>query len=172
MVFICYWDTTFVIRVAIEPALESELTAPMPLDRIRGKRILLVDDEESVRGAYGMMLSIDEHRVVEAGNGKEALEQFDKGPFDLVITDFEMPIMKGGELATRLKQLAPSLPILMITAHGKQLGDPTNPVDAILNKPFTFDELRQAIAGVLKANAEKSGTEERRAEKEKTARSD
>lgn len=153
MVFICYWDTRFVIRVPIEPAFEPE--PPMPLETIRGKRILLVDDEEAVRGAYGMMLSIDEHQVVQAGNGKEALEQFDKGPYDLVITDFEMPVMKGGELATRLKQLAPSLPILMITAHGKLLGDPANPVDAILNKPFTFDELRQAIAGVLKAKAEK-----------------
>ena len=107
-----------------------------------------------MRGAYGMMLSIDDHQVVEAGNGKEALEQLDKGPYDLVITDFEMPVMKGGELATRLKKLAPSLPILMITAHGKELGDPSNPVDAILNKPFTFDELRRAIAGVLKGNAE------------------
>jgi CheY-like chemotaxis protein len=126
----------------------------MPTGAIRGKRILLVDDEESVRGAYGMMLSIDDHQVVEAGNGKEALEQLDKGPYDLVITDFEMPVMKGGELATRLKKLAPSLPILMITAHGKELGDPSNPVDAILNKPFTFDELRRAIAGVLKGNAE------------------
>ena len=126
----------------------------MPTGAIRGKRILLVDDEESVRGAYGMMLSSDDHQVVEAGNGKEALEQLDKGPYDLVITDFEMPVMKGGELATRLKKLAPSLPILMITAHGKELGDPSNPVDAILNKPFTFDELRRAIAGVLKGNAE------------------
>jgi CheY-like chemotaxis protein len=92
---------------------------------------------------------------VEAGNGKEALEQFDKGPYDLVITDFEMPVMKGGELATRLKQLAPSLPILMITAYGKEVGDPSNPVDAILNKPFTLEELRGAIAGVLKAKVEK-----------------
>lgn len=126
----------------------------MQAGTIRGKRILLVDDEESVRGAYGMMLGIDDHRVIEAGNGQQALEVFDKGPFDLVITDFEMPVMKGGELATRLKKMAPSLPILMITAHGKTLGDPTNPVDAILNKPFTLDELRRAIAGVL-GNAEK-----------------
>jgi CheY-like chemotaxis protein len=117
---------------------------------VRSKRILLVDDEQSVRGAYGLMLSLDDHDVVEANNGKEALEMFDKGPFDLVITDFEMPVMKGGELAVRLKKLAPSLPILMITAYGKALGDPANPVDAILNKPFTLEELRRAIAEVLR----------------------
>jgi CheY-like chemotaxis protein len=121
---------------------------------IRGKRILLVDDEQSMRGAYGMLLSIDGHSVVEACNGQEALQFFDKGPFDLVITDFEMPVMKGGELAMRLKKLAPSLPILMITAFGRELGDPTNPVDAILNKPFTFEELRGAIAGVLQKKAD------------------
>jgi CheY-like chemotaxis protein len=122
---------------------------------LRGKRILLVDDEESVRGAYGMMLDLDDHIVVEANNGTDALEQFNKSTFDLVITDFEMPVMKGGELATRLKKLAPSLPILMITAHGKTLGDPTNPVDAILNKPFTLEELRRAIAGVLAKTGER-----------------
>ena len=133
---------------------EPELTTMQP-GALRGKRILLVDDEESVRGAYGMMLSIDDHYIVEARNGQHALEQFDKGPFDLVITDFEMPVMKGGELATQLKKLKPSLPILMITAHGKVLGDPSNPVDAILNKPFTFEELRGAIAAVLGNEAEK-----------------
>ena len=118
---------------------------------IRGKRILLVDDESSVRGAFRMMLEIDEHTITEANNGAEALDLFTKGQFDLVITDFEMPVMKGNELAIRIKRLAPARPILMITAYGKELGDSENPVDAILNKPFTFDDLRQAIAKLLPA---------------------
>ena len=60
-----------------------------------------------------------------------------------------MPIMKGNELAVRIKNLAPRQPILMITAYGKELGDSQNPVDAILHKPFAMDELRLAIAKLL-----------------------
>ena len=116
---------------------------------IRGKRILLVDDEPSVRGSFRMMLEIDGHTVTEANNGAEALDLFTKGQFDLVTTDFEMPVMKGNELAVRIKQLAPKQPILMITAYGKELGDSENPVDSILNKPFTLDDLRGAIAKLL-----------------------
>jgi CheY-like chemotaxis protein len=116
---------------------------------IRGKRLLLVDDESSVRGAFRMMLEIDDHQVAEADNGAAAMALFTESEFDLVITDFEMPIMKGGELAVRIKNLAPRQPILMITAYGKELGDSQNPVDAILHKPFTLDELRGAIAKLL-----------------------
>ena len=116
---------------------------------IRGKRILLVDDEPSVRETLSMMLKFDGHSVTEANNGEEALDLFTKGQFDLVATDFEMPVMKGNELAVRIKNLAPKQPILMITAYGNQLGDSENPVDSILNKPFTMDNLRGAIAMLL-----------------------
>ena len=116
---------------------------------IRGKRILLVDDEPSVRGSFRMMLVIDDHIVTEANNGAEALDLFTKGQFDLVTTDFEMPVMKGNELAVRIKKLAPKQPILMITAYGKELGESVNPVDSILNKPFTLNNLRGAIAKLL-----------------------
>jgi CheY-like chemotaxis protein len=115
----------------------------------RGKRILLVDDEPSVREAFRMMLMFDGHSVTEANDGAEALDLFTKGQFDLVATDFEMPVMKGNELAVRIKQLAPKQPILMITAYGNRLGDSENPVDSILNKPFTMDNLRGAIAMLL-----------------------
>ena len=113
---------------------------------IRGKRILLVDDEPSVRGAFCMMLEIDDHIVTEANNGAEALDLFTQGQFDLVMTDFEMPVMKGNELAVRIKKLAPSQPILMISAYGKELGESGNPVDGILAKPLIMDSLRGAIA--------------------------
>jgi two-component system, cell cycle response regulator CpdR len=132
-------------------ALLATVTGQMNMkkNKIRGKRILLVEDEPSVRGALRMMLEIDDHIVTEAKNGAEALELFTKGQFDLVTTDFEMPVMKGNVLAVRIKKLAPKQPILMITAYGKELGDCVNPVDGILNKPFTLDNLRGAIAKLL-----------------------
>jgi CheY-like chemotaxis protein len=116
---------------------------------IRGKRILLVDDEPSVRDALRMMLKFDGHSVTEAKNGAEALDLFTKGQFDLVTTDLEMPVMKGDELAVRIKNLAPKQPILMITAYEKELGDSENPVDGILTKPFAIGNLRGAIAKLL-----------------------
>jgi CheY-like chemotaxis protein len=113
------------------------------------KRILLADDQQSVREAISLLLSLEEHEVTEAADGAEALELFMRGQFDLVITDFEMPNMKGDELAVRIKRVSPSQPILMITAYPEQLGDAHNPVDAMLNKPFQLQDLRQIMAKLL-----------------------
>src|ERR1022692_1556288 len=112
----------------------------------RRKRILLVDDQQSVREAISLLLGLDEHTVIEAGNGAEALDLFLHDQFDLLITDFEMPKMKGNELAARIRQLSPAQPIFMITAYAEKLGETDNPVDAILNKPFALEELRQVMA--------------------------
>ena len=116
---------------------------------VQGKRILLVDDEQSIRDAYAMFLNIDEHEVVPAADAAQALSLFEPGKFDLVITDFEMPGMKGNELAIKLKQLSPAQRILMITAYPERCDSVTNPVEHVLNKPFTFEDLRGALAKVL-----------------------
>jgi DNA-binding response OmpR family regulator len=116
---------------------------------VRGKRILLVDDEQSIRDAYAMLLDMDEHKVVMAADGAEGLALFQSGKFDLVITDCEMPGMKGNELAVKIKHLSPSQPILMITAFPEHCDKLENPVDFVLTKPFQFEELRRAIAKVL-----------------------
>jgi CheY-like chemotaxis protein len=116
---------------------------------IRGKRILLVDDEPSVRRSFRMLLEFDGHAVTEARDGAEALDLYARGQFDLVTTDFEMPVMKGNELAVRIKNLAPRQPILMITACETGFGDSENPVDSILNKPFALENLRGVIAKLL-----------------------
>jgi len=95
------------------------------------------------------MLGMDEHIVTEAGNGQEALDLFTPGRFDLVITDYVMPMMKGDELARNIKRLAPAEPILMITGSAGELGGVRASVDAVLNKPFGFEDLRQAMAQLL-----------------------
>jgi CheY-like chemotaxis protein len=113
------------------------------------KRILVADDEPCVRDALKMLLSVDQHTVTEAGDGVEAFDLVMRHPFDLVITDYEMPRMKGNELAVKIKSVFPSQPIIMITAYPEKLGNAKNPVDAILNKPFQFDDLRRAITKLL-----------------------
>jgi CheY-like chemotaxis protein len=140
-----------------EPAQTSAAEAWVGRDlsaehfEVRGKRILLVEDQELVRAALRMMLELDGHQVTEASNGAEALNSFTLGEFDLIITDFEMPLMKGNELAISLKRLAPSLPILMITASERARGEVENPVDAFLNKPLTVPDLRCAVGKLLSA---------------------
>jgi two-component system capsular synthesis sensor histidine kinase RcsC len=131
------------------PWVGRELSAKQAV--VRGKRILLVEDQEPLRAPLRMMLELDGHQVTEASNGAEALNLFTIGDFDLVITDFEMPVMKGNELAVSLKLLAPSLPILMITASDRARGDVENPVDALLSKPLTVPDLRCALGKLLSA---------------------
>jgi CheY-like chemotaxis protein len=113
------------------------------------RRILLVDDQPSVRETINFLLRMDGHTITEAGNGAAALDLFMREHFDLVITDFEMPNMNGTELAARIKQVSPTQPILMITAYADRLRESDNPVDAILDKPFRIEDLRRAIAKLL-----------------------
>ncbi len=135
------------------PWVASELTATEAV--VRGKRILLVEDQEPVRASLRMLLELDGHLVTEASNGAEALNLFTIGEFDLVITDFEMPVMKGNELAVSIKLFAPSLPILMITASERARGAVQNPVDAFLDKPLTVPDLRCALGKLLSARPDR-----------------
>ncbi len=123
-----------------------------------GKRILLVEDERLVRETLRLLFSVDAHTVVEANNGAEAFALFLKGQFDLVVTDFEMPFLKGDELAARIKRVAPRQPILMVTAYGHR---PTrdNPVDAVVSKPFNTARLRTIIAELLSQPGERVRTD-------------
>lgn len=99
-----------------------------------------------------MMLVFDGHDVMTANSGKEALGILEKEKFDLVITDFAMPVMKGDELAATIKKRWPRQPIVMITAYAEMLqssGSPLPGVDHLISKPFLLENLREAIAKVL-----------------------
>jgi CheY-like chemotaxis protein len=116
------------------------------------KRILVVDDEPFVCEAVKMMLAFDGHEVKTANSGMEALLVLEKDTFDLVITDFAMPAMKGDELAAAIKSRLPRQPVVMITAYAEMLqssGDPLPGVDYLISKPFLLENLREAIAKVL-----------------------
>ena len=115
-------------------------------------RILVVDDEPAVCDAIKMMLKFDGHAVQTANGSKEALSLLEQGKFDLIITDYSMPGMKGDELAAVIKQRLPHQPIIMISAYAEMLkssGNPLTGVDFIISKPFLLADLREAIARVL-----------------------
>ena len=117
--------------------------------RIIGQRILLVEDDQGARASIKLLLTIDRHAVVEATGGAEAIELVRNQPLDLAILDYFMPGMRGSQVALHIREIAPSLPILMITAYLEKLGDADKPVDAVIGKPFAIEELRGAIAKLL-----------------------
>ena len=136
------------------PKTASAKATPSPPRR----RILVVDDEPFVCDAVKMMLNFDGHEVETANNGKDALAMLDKEKFDVVITDFSMPAMKGDELAAIIKARTPEQPIVMITAYAEMLqnsGNPLKGVDFVISKPFLLENLREAIAKVTPAKADK-----------------
>ena len=128
----------------------------MAAPKTQPKRILVVDDEPFVCDAVKMMLAFDGHQVDTANSGKEALTAFENGKFDIVITDFSMPDMKGDELAAAIKSRAPDQPVVMITAYAELLqasGNQLSGVDFVISKPFLLENLREALAKVLGGKA-------------------
>ena len=117
--------------------------------RVVGKRILLVEDDRGARESIKLLLTIDRHQVVEAAEGVAAIELVKRQPFDLVILDYFMPGMPGSQVALQIREMLPSLPILMITAYLEKLGDSDKPVDAVIGKPFAIEDLRSAIVKLL-----------------------
>jgi YesN/AraC family two-component response regulator len=128
-------------------------------DAITGKRILLVEDERAVRETLRLLLSRDAHVVVEANNGAEAFALFLSTKFDLVLTDFEMPFAKGDELAAKIKRVSPTQPILMLTAFDRR-PSLSNPVDAVMSKPFEAARLRETMTRLLSQPGENARSSE------------
>jgi CheY-like chemotaxis protein len=115
------------------------------------RHILVVDDEPLVCDAVKMMLDFDGHIVETVGSAKAALALLESTKFDVVITDFEMPGMKGDELAAAIKARDPRQPVVMITAYAEMLqasGNQLTGVDLVISKPFLLENLREAIAKV------------------------
>jgi DNA-binding response OmpR family regulator len=118
-------------------------------------RILLVDDEQSVQELLSYPLRKDGYEVVQAVDGKEALELFRESKFDLVVLDVMMPRMDGLECCRRLRASSP-VPIIMLTAKseevdkivGLELG-----ADDYITKPFSVREFRSRVKALLRRSS-------------------
>ena len=115
-------------------------------------RILVVDDERSMREMLCILLEREGYEAVEAKNAETALQLFETSLFDLVISDIQMPGLNGIELLARIKKLSPEVPVLMITAFATA----EQAVDAIklgafhyFTKPFNNDEIRALVRNAL-----------------------
>jgi two-component system cell cycle sensor histidine kinase/response regulator CckA len=115
--------------------------------------VLLVDDEELLRRLLSRMLLEAGFTVVDAENGKRALEiaRVLDGDLGLVVTDLHMPVMDGLELARELRPTHPSVPILFIS--GRDLPGKSGPSDRwdedLLRKPFSAEVFLEAVSRLL-----------------------
>ena len=122
----------------------------------KAMRILLVDDDAEVRDTIKLVLKMERHEVVEASDGRQALDCLKQNHFDLVITDYVMPEMSGDVVATEVKRSNPSTPLIMITANADLLPDRLQGVDRVLSKPFEVSELVQAIRDIGESGSAKA----------------
>jgi two-component system, cell cycle response regulator CpdR len=117
-------------------------------------RVLIVDDEDSMRALVARAIAMDGHETVTAQDGAEALEILtrDEGAFDLLLTDIQMPIMDGIALALSAARDFPDLTILLMTGFAEQRERASN-LSAIahdvITKPFSVADIRTAVADAL-----------------------
>src|ERR1700755_3213204 len=119
-------------------------------------RVLIADDEASMRALVARAIAMDGHDTVTAQDGAEALEILtrENGGFDLLLSDIQMPIMDGIALALSAARDFPDVTILLMTGFAEQRERASN-LDAIahdvITKPFSVAEIRAAVADALGA---------------------
>jgi DNA-binding response OmpR family regulator len=121
----------------------------------RAARILLVDDEQPIQTLLSFPLQRDGYEVVAASDGREALQRFGEGRFDLVVLDLMLPKLDGLEVCRRLRSRS-DVPIIMLTAKsdesdkvfGLELG-----ADDYITKPFSVREFRSRVKALLRRTA-------------------
>jgi CheY-like chemotaxis protein len=116
--------------------------------------LLLVEDEATVRASVRRLLEWHGYRVIEAGNGSEALRIYEDNPgaIDLVLTDIVMPEMGGRELVERLRQSNPAVRVVFMSGYTEQTVANNGPMPTgtgFVEKPFTVDTLMRRLREVL-----------------------
>ena len=113
-------------------------------------KVLLVEDNEILRGTLRRLLERNTFEVEEAGDGEQGIEAVLRGGIDLVITDFKMPKLNGWELIEKIHETSPHFPLIMISA---QFPDDIDVLEDVvfLKKPFEYDKLIELAKGLLDA---------------------
>ena len=116
--------------------------------------ILVVDDEEPVRGFLARLLMDDGYQVRLANHGRHALELMEKDLPDLVLSDVMMPVLSGRELCQRLKSREETrdIPVILMTSSGQKATEGTGADDSIA-KPFDLDAVEALVQRWLPGEA-------------------
>ncbi|MBN8978414.1 MAG: response regulator [Rhizobiales bacterium] len=123
-------------------------------------RVLIADDEDSMRSLVARAIAMDGHQTVTAEDGAEALEILtrEEGAFDLLLTDIKMPVMDGIALALTVARDFPDLTVLLMTGFADQRERASNLsaiVYDVVTKPFSVNDIRAAVNNAL---ASRKGT--------------
>src|SRR5438874_395330 len=129
-------------------------------------RVLIVDDEESVRTFVEGALRHAGYEVAAASNGSEALRMAEEhGPFDLLLADIVMDQMRGDELARQMRRVDPDLKVLYLTGYSDRLFEERKVLwekEAFVEKPVTMKGLLEAVSLILFGHTgPRSGSEDR-----------
>jgi len=122
----------------------------------RHRRILVIEDDDSIRAAVVNILSHDGHQVTGAASGEEALRQYAGGVFDLVVLDLMLPGVSGLNVCDEIRKREPAQPILMLTAKSGEvdlLEGFRRGADDYVAKPFRMSELRARVLALLRRSA-------------------
>ena len=115
---------------------------------LEGKRILLVDDDETILVPFQLILRDEGYRVDTASNGREALEKAGEKEYQMVISDIKLPDVQGIEVAKKIRELNRNTRLIIITGF-PDLADSLETIDLgideILIKPIKPDELLRAV---------------------------
>ncbi len=137
----------------------TEVADPVAIERLTQatgsrQRILVVDDDNDVRGVAAQMIEEIGYQVVAAASGSEALTEFGRASFDLVLTDVVMPGMSGVDLARRIRAVAPAMPLLFASGYADvaTFGDELA-AETVLKKPYRIGEVAARIGDALSAES-------------------
>jgi len=142
------------LPLATEETRAADASEPLPrLDKAagqRGKRIMIVDDDDAVRQVMAENLRSNGYVVCEASSGEDALAALQDNDPDLVVVDFLMPGLNGAQVAQRAREFRPDQKLLMVSGHmDSALVQAAAPNLRILRKPFEPQVLVQCVAEVL-----------------------
>ena len=119
-----------------------------------GKKVLVVDDEIHIVYVVTIKLRNNGFEVISAENGAEAFELACEEEPDIIVADFQMPVMTGLELVRKLRQneSTKDIPVIMLTARSFAIGDEQKQelgISEFISKPFSPKELLRSIEDIL-----------------------
>ena len=120
-----------------------------------GKRVLLVDDDPTVRDSLNDVLLAEGYLILPAEDGQQALDLANKSAVDLVLLDLNMPVKNGWDTFEQLTREHPFTPIIIVTARPNQLFTAVGSgVGALLEKPMDIPTLLRTMENLLAESAE------------------
>jgi DNA-binding response OmpR family regulator len=118
----------------------------------RGKRILIIEDESSVRTLLEHMFILEGYQTTVAEDGNGGVASFREIRHDLVFTDIHIPGMSGTEVARSIKAISPNTPVIAITGWGTALSGvdmSQQTFDSVVSKPFELEELLELASSLI-----------------------